>query len=98
MSVDRDELRTKAAECGWVLAFSCPTLDQFTLTATEVRAKREISVYFTAGGGVMTSGYESIWDEKDRFLGRPIEAEQVSAAIMGAARESAPVPVMAPNQ
>ena len=93
MSVERDELRAKADESGWVLAFSCPTLDQFTLTPTgEVRAKREVAVYFTASG-VMTSGYESIWDEKDRFLGRPIEVEQVSAAIVGAAQESASVPV-----
>lgn len=98
MSVDRDELRAKAIECGWVLAFSGPTLDQFTLTpAGEGRAKREVAVDFSTAG-IMIGGYETYLVEKGRFLGRPIAAEQVLAAMTVAAQETAPAPVMAPKQ
>lgn len=89
MAIDREELKTTADDNGWVLAFSCPTLDQFTLTPMgEARAKREVAVYFTAEG-VMTAGYESVWDERGRFLGRPIPAEDVAAAMISAAPETA---------
>jgi hypothetical protein len=98
MSVDRDELRAKAGEGGWVLAFSGPTLDQYTLTpAGEGRAKREVAVDFSAAG-IIIGGYETYLVEKGRFLGRPIAAEHVLAAISGTARETESAPAMAPEQ
>jgi len=98
MSVDRDELRAKAREGGWVLAFSGPTLDQYTLTpAGEGRAKREVAVDFSAAGSII-GGYETYLVEKGRFLGRPIAAEQVLAAISGAVHEPASAPAMVPKQ
>lgn len=92
VTADRDELRATAAKCGWVLAFSCPTLDQYTLTPPDCGgARREVTVYFTAAG-VMSDAYESYTDEQGRFLGRGVAAGQVAATMTGDPQDTVPGP------
>lgn len=89
MTVDRNELRATADDHGWVLEFSCPTLDQYTLTpAGGGSAQRELTVYFTASGA-MIDAYESYSDKHGRFLGRGVAAEQVAATMMTRDRQEA---------
>ena len=90
MRAGRDELRAKASEHGWVLAYSCRTLDQFTLTPAEGgKAQREVAVYFSADDGVVTAGYETYW-ESGRFLGRPVPASGVLGVMLGGPPSACP--------
>ena len=83
MSTQRDELRTKATEHGWVLAYSCRTLDQFNFAPDdEGKAQREVAAYFSAAGGLI-DGYETYWDQDGKFLGRPVAAADVLGVISG---------------
>lgn len=83
MSTQRDELRTKAAEHGWVSAYSCRTLDQFTFTPADGgKVLREVAAYFSAGD-VLIDGYETYWDENGRFLGRPVAAADIMGIMAG---------------
>lgn len=83
MSGQRNELRTTASAQGWVLAYSCRTLDQFTFTPADGgKVQREIAVYFGAADALL-DGYETYWDADGRFLGRPVAAVDVVGVMLG---------------